>query len=230
MIKDNVFRVLANIEKAEQKTDSNEKVRLIAVSKTKPVSMMKEVIGLGIKSFGENKVQELVRKWEHFEGSDIEFHMIGHLQRNKVKYIVDKVKLIHSVDSIRLAREIQKEALKKQVCVDILIQINIGEESTKFGITTEQVLPMIKEISNMANVKVRGIMCIAPYVENPEDNRELFRNMYDIFVDIKRKKIHNVYMDILSMGMSNDYEVAIEEGANMVRVGSAIFGERNYNK
>ncbi|MDO5293081.1 MAG: YggS family pyridoxal phosphate-dependent enzyme [bacterium] len=229
MVKENLQIVEKKIEDACKKAnrDRNE-VTLIAVSKTKPVSMMREAMETGIIDFGENKVQELTRKYEELD-TPLNWHLIGHLQRNKVKYIVDKVSLIHSVDSLRLAEQIDEEAKKHDVVVNILIEVNIAGEESKFGVKEEEVLPLLMEISKLSNVKVQGLMTIAPFVENPEENRVHFRNMNKLMIDIKSKNIDNINMNILSMGMTGDYEVAIEEGATMVRVGTGIFGERNYN-
>lgn len=229
MLHDNLENVCANIKAACEKSGrSYEDVTLIAVSKTKPLSDIEELMTYGVMEFGENKVQELVEKYEHIS-SPVNWHLIGHLQTNKVKYIVDKIKLIHSVDSVRLAAEIEKEAAKKNVTADILIQVNIAHEDTKFGINEDEVYNLINEIKNYHHIKVRGLMTIAPFVENPEDNRIHFRNLYQLLLDIKSKNIDNIDMSILSMGMTNDYQIAIEEGATMVRVGTGIFGERNYN-
>ena len=162
--------------------------------------------------------------------SDIRWHMIGHLQRNKVKYIVGQVALIHSVDSYRLAEEINIQAKKKNVIVPILVEVNIAHEESKFGISEADAIQLVEEIAELDNIRIMGLMTIAPYVENPEDNRMYFRKIKELSVDIRNKKIDNVSMDILSMGMTGDYQVAIEEGATMVRVGTGIFGERNYNK
>lgn len=204
-----------------------EDVTLIAVSKTKPVSMLREVYDAGCRHFGENKVQELLDKYEVMP-DDIKWHMIGHLQRNKVKYIVDKVFLIHSVDSLRLAEEISKEAVKKQLTVSILIEVNVAEEKTKFGTTMEETERLIREISLLPGISIKGLMTIAPYVENPEENRKYFARLKQLSVDISKKNIDNVSMNVLSMGMTGDYAVAIEEGASYVRVGTGIFGERQY--
>ena len=206
---------------------AREEVTLIAVSKTKPVSMIQEAIKAGATVFGENKVQELCEKYEELP-KHLHWHMIGHLQRNKVKYIVDKAELIHSVDSLRLAQEINKEAIKKELTVNILVEVNVAEEESKFGVGVEETEDLIREIAKLSNIKVQGLMTIAPYVENPEENRGVFRTLKKLAVDIKMKNIDNVRMDVLSMGMTGDYQVAIEEGATMVRVGTGIFGERNY--
>ena len=204
-------------------------VTLVAVSKTKPVSMLQEVYDLGIRVFGENKVQEIRDKYEALP-ADIEWHMIGHLQTNKVKYIIDKVKLIHSVDSLRLAETIEKEAEKHNCTADILLEVNVAEEESKFGLKTEEVIPVYEKILQYSHINVRGLMTIAPFVENPEKNRSIFADLHKLYVDIKRKNIDNGTVSILSMGMTNDYEVAIEEGATMVRIGTGIFGARDYSK
>lgn len=204
-----------------------EEVTLIAVSKTKPVSMIEELLPLNVRDFGENKVQELTAKAEILP-SALHWHMIGHLQRNKVKYIVDKACIIHSVDSLCLAEEISKAAQKKQVTAKILIEVNVAEEESKFGVRTSELLPLIEAISLLPNIAIKGLMTIAPYVENPEENRWIFQKLKNLSIDIKGKNFDNVTMDVLSMGMTGDYEVAIEEGATHVRVGTGIFGERNY--
>ena len=204
-----------------------EEVTLIAVSKTKPVSMIEELLPLNVRDFGENKVQELTAKAEILP-SALHWHMIGHLQRNKVKYIVDKACIIHSVDSLRLAEEISKAAQKKQVTAKILIEVNVAEEESKFGVRTSELLPLIEAISLLPNIAIKGLMTIAPYVENPKENRWIFQKLKNLSIDIKGKNFDNVTMDVLSMGMTGDYEVAIEEGATHVRVGTGIFGERNY--
>lgn len=191
--------------------------------------MLETVYQEGIREFGENKVQELTEKYEALP-KDIHWHMIGHLQRNKVKYIVDKACLIHSVDSLRLAEEISQQAMKKQVEADILVEVNIAQEDSKFGISKEEAITLVEDIAKLPGVHVKGLMTIAPFVEDPEENRLYFRKMKELSVDIAEKNIDNVSMDILSMGMTGDYMVAIEEGATMVRVGTGIFGERDYNK
>lgn len=228
MIKDNVAKVEARIQAAcERAGRKREEVTLIAVSKTKPVSDIYQVMETGIVDYGENKVQELCDKIETIQ-EPLNWHMIGHLQRNKVKYIVDKVRLIHSVDSLRLAEQISQEACKKNVDVDILIEVNVAEEESKFGLSTVEVIELIKSVAKLENVHIKGLMTVAPFTEQPEDNRPYFRNLKQLAVDIARENIDNVTMNVLSMGMTGDYEVAIEEGATMVRVGTGIFGERNY--
>ncbi len=204
-----------------------EDITLIAVSKTKPLSDIEELIQIGVEDFGENKVQELCDKYENVS-KPVRFHQIGHLQTNKVKYIVDKACLIHSVDSLKLAKELQKVAAKKQVTVQILIEVNVAKEDSKYGLYTEEVIPFLEEIAAYPNIHVNGLMTIAPFVENPEENRKYFRTLKQLSLDIISKNIDNIDMNVLSMGMTNDYKVAIEEGATMVRVGTAIFGIRNY--
>lgn len=207
---------------------SRDEVTLIAVSKTKPVPMLQEIYDCGVRDFGENKVQELTEKYEVLP-DDIRWHMIGHLQRNKIKYIIGKTALIHSVDSIRLAEAIESEAAKKDCIVDVLLEVNVAKEESKFGFMPEEVPEIIGQFSSFSHIRVKGLMTIAPYVADPEKNRAHFANLKKLSVDIEAKKVNNVTMSIFSMGMTNDYEVAIEEGATVVRVGTGIFGERNYD-
>ncbi len=229
MLKENLAQVEVNIQKACEKSGrARQEVTLIAVSKTKPVEMLQTIYDCGVRDFGENKVQEMCDKMEVLP-KDIKWHMIGHLQTNKVKYIVGKTELIHSVDSVHLAAEIQKQAVKHNVIVPILIEVNIAEEESKFGIHKEDTIAMVREIAAMDHLQIKGLMTIAPFVENAEDNRLYFREIKQLSVDIKNQNIDNVSMDVLSMGMTGDYMVAIEEGATLVRVGTGIFGERNYN-
>ena len=227
MIRENLIETCNNIERACGRAGrSCGEVQLIAVSKTKPARMLMEAYEAGVRDFGENKVQELVEKYDALP-RDIRWHMIGHLQRNKVKYLVGKVHLIHSVDSLRLAQEIQKEAQKKQVEVDILIEVNVAQEESKFGSTMKDTLQLVQNIALLPNVHIQGLMTVAPFVENPEENRRIFANLRQLAVDIMRKNIDNVSMHVLSMGMTGDYQVAVEEGATCVRVGTGIFGERS---
>lgn len=228
-----VVENLAEVEKrvcaaCERAGRSREEVTLIAVSKTKPVSMIEELLPGGTRDFGENKVQELCSKYEELP-KDIRWHLIGHLQRNKVKYIVDKACLIHSVDSLRLAEAISQEGSKQGILVPILVEVNVAGEESKFGVRPEETENLIREIAKLPSVSVKGLMTIAPFVQNAEENRVHFARLRKLSVDIKNKNIDNVSMDVLSMGMTGDYETAIEEGATMVRVGTGIFGERNYN-
>lgn len=220
--------VLENVRKACVRANRKpEEVTLIAVSKTKPVSMIEELLPEGVLDFGENKPQELRDKYALLP-QHLRWHMIGHLQRNKIKYIIDKACMIHSVDSLRLAEAIQAEAQKHNIVMPILVEVNAAQEESKFGISLEETSDFIEKVAVFPNIKVSGLMTIAPFVENPEDNRIHFRNLYNLFIDIKARNLDNVNMCNLSMGMTNDYEVAIEEGATMVRVGTGIFGERVY--
>ena len=230
MVIENLKNVEEKITKAcERANRARNEVTLIAVSKTKPESMIEEAYAVGHRDFGENKVQEICRKKELLP-EDIRWHMIGHLQRNKVHQVVGKTCLIHSVDSLRLAEAISHEAEKKEIEVPILVEVNVAQEESKFGVTTEETIALVEEISKLPHIQIPGLMTIAPFVEDPEENREIFRTLKQLSVDIAAKNINNVNMSVLSMGMTNDYEVAIEEGATMIRVGTGIFGERDYTK
>ena len=230
MIGENLESVKKNIEMNCKIAGRDFKdVTLIAVSKTKPIEMLREAYKAGARDFGENKVQELMDKIPEMP-EDIRWHMIGHLQRNKVKYIVGKVYMIHSVDSLKLAEEISKEAVKKQVMVKILIEVNVAEEESKFGVKVSYTAVLAEEIAKLPGISVEGLMTIAPFVDNPEKNRLYFQKLKQLSVDIKEKNIDNVNMNVLSMGMTGDYSVAVQEGATCVRVGTGIFGERDYTK
>ena len=248
MMRENIADIEERIQAACKRAGRDRaEVTLIAVSKTKPNSMIMDAYDLGMRHFGENKVQELSQKYEELNGSfeeEVYWHQIGHLQRNKVKYIVGKTVLIHSVDSLRLANQIEEEAAKIDIICDILIEVNIAKEDTKFGVAEEDVFPLLLEIAKLEHVRVRGLMTIAPYVENQEENRTYFRKLDQLIIDINSKNIDNMInrekislgentffgnnspLDILSMGMTGDFEVAIEEGATLIRVGTGIFGER----
>lgn len=229
MLASNLQEVERKIMEACDKAGrAREEITLIAVSKTKPVPMLQEIYNLGVRDFGENKVQELTDKEPQLP-ADLRWHMIGHLQRNKVKQVIDKAVLIHSVDSVRLAKAIEAEAAKKDIIVQILLEVNVAEEDSKFGLKLDEVIPAVEEIATMPHVRIKGLMTIAPFVENPEENRTVFAQLQKLSVDIAEKNIDNVSVDILSMGMTNDYQVAIEEGATMIRVGTGIFGEREYH-
>ena len=229
MLASNLQEVERTIMEACDKAGrAREDITLIAVSKTKPVPMLQEIYNLGVRDFGENKVQELTDKEPQLP-TDLRWHMIGHLQRNKVKQVIDKAVLIHSVDSVRLAKAIEAEAAKKDIIVQILLEVNVAEEDSKFGLKLDEVIPAVEEIATMPHVRIKGLMTIAPFVENPEENRTVFAQLQKLSVDIAEKNIDNVSVDILSMGMTNDYQVAIEEGATMIRVGTGIFGEREYH-
>lgn len=206
---------------------NSDDITLIAVSKTYPVEAVLEAHALGCNHFGENKVQELMGKLDVIH-EKLNWHLIGHLQTNKVKYIVGKVALIHSVDSLKLIQEIQKQSMKNDVITEVLLEVNVGEELSKDGFLCEELMAVIHQIADLTHVKVKGLMTVAPYVENPEENRPIFRKLFNLSVDIQKQNIDNIDNEILSMGMSNDYEVAIQEGANMVRIGTALFGERDY--
>lgn len=228
MLSDNLKSVQQQVARAAANAGRNTAdITLIAVSKTKPVDMISEIYDCGIREFGENKVQEILSKSEVLP-DDINWHMIGHLQRNKVKQVISRAVLIHSVDSMRLAQAISDEAVKQNITVEILLEVNVAGEDTKFGFTMEETPQVLPEIAKLPNIMVRGLMTSAPFVDNPEDNRRYFKQLKQLCVDLKAKNIDNTSMDFLSMGMTNDFQVAIEEGATHIRVGTAIFGERNY--
>ena len=227
-LSENLQEVQKNIDEAVKRCGRNrDDVTLIAVSKTKPVSMIQEVYDLGVRDFGENRVQEIMEKFDSLP-NDIRWHLIGHLQTNKVKYIIDKVCLIHSVDSLKLAGEISREAMKHDLIADILIEVNVAGEESKFGVKPEDLEQLVRDVAKLPGFCIKGLMTVAPYVVDSEENRQVFVKMKQLSVDISRKSIDNVCMDYLSMGMSGDYTVAVEEGSTMVRVGTSIFGERNY--
>lgn len=226
MIKEHLIEVNRRIEQACIRSGRDPKeVTLIAVSKTKPVPMLEEAYAAGARNFGENKVQEIVAKKPELP-EDIRWHMIGHLQRNKVGQVLGKTVLIHSVDSLRLAQQIETDAAKAGLDVDILLEVNVAREESKYGFMLEEVEDAIMTIKDFPHVHIKGLMTIAPFVENPEENRGIFKKLFEFAVDIDKKNIDNVTMDVLSMGMTGDYEVAVEEGATMVRVGTGIFGVR----
>ena len=230
MIRENLQEVENLVSEACKRAGrAREEVTLISVSKTKPVEILQEAYDAGARYFGENKVQELCYKYDELP-DDIHWQMIGHLQRNKVKYVIDKAELIHGVDSLRLAEEIEKEASKRNIISNILLEVNMAKEESKYGLMPEEVMDVVKQIAILPHVRVCGLMTIAPFVENPEENRVHFANLRKLSVDIANEKVDNVNMSVLSMGMSNDFEVAIEEGATMVRVGTKIFGERVYTQ
>lgn len=218
-------KIAAACKRAGRERDE---VKLIAVSKTQPVEAIREAIEYGINSFGENRVQELREKTEIIK-DNLDWHLIGHLQTNKVKFVVGKVSLIHSLENIRLAEAIDKEAKKHNVIVDVLVEVNIAKEDTKFGVNPEEVESFIREVLIFKNINIRGLMTVAPYTDISEENRKYFKKLKKIMVDLNSKNIHNVNMNVLSMGMTGDYEIAIEEGATLVRVGTGIFGSRDYD-
>ena len=225
-IRDRLSEVKENIRKACEKAGrSPEEVTLIAVSKTKPLFMLEEAYEAGARDFGENKVQEILEKHPRMP-EDARFHMIGHLQRNKVKQVLPHAVLIHSVDSLRLAEQISQEAEKLGMTAKILLEVNVAKEESKFGMMPEEVPEMVEQIAALPHLQIEGLMTIAPFVDDPEKNRPVFRKLYQLSVDIKKKNIDNVNMSVLSMGMTGDYQVAVEEGATMIRVGTGIFGAR----
>ncbi len=228
-IRDNLKVIEENINEALIKSGrEGDTVEIIAVTKTVDVDRIKEAIDLGLNNIGENRVQELIKKYDIL-GKGPDYHMIGHLQSNKVKYIIDKVKLIHSLDRISLAKELNKRAKSLNIHANALIQVNVAEEETKFGLKIEEVIPFIENIvAKFENIRIKGLMTIAPFAENPEDVRWVFRSLRQLRDKIANEKYPNVDMDILSMGMTNDYKIAIEEGANMIRIGTGLFGKRNY--
>ncbi len=229
-ISENIENIRKNIDAACKRSGRDPKdVLLLAVSKTVDVDRIKVAVDCGLNSLGENRVQEIMEKYEPM-GENVKWHLIGHLQTNKVKYIIDKVELIHSVESIKLAEEINKQAKKHNLVMDVLVEVNMADEESKFGVKPEETESFIRELALMDNIRVRGLMTVAPNVENGEENRVYFRNMKQLLVDINAKNINNINMDILSMGMTGDYETAVEEGATIVRVGTGIFGKRDYTK
>lgn len=226
MVRENLEEVKNRILAACKRAGRNpQEVTLVAVSKTKPADMITEAYAAGIRDFGENKVQELCEKHQALP-EDIRWHMIGHLQRNKVKQVIDKAVLIHSVDSLRLAEQIEEEAARRNLIADILLEVNVAEEESKFGFKPEETEKAVLEIAKFPHVEIKGLMTIAPFVENSEENRPVFKKLKKFYVDMQSKNIDNVNMNMLSMGMTGDYEIAIEEGATLVRVGTGIFGTR----
>ncbi len=219
-----VNEVLAQIDEV-CKTLDKPRPLVICVSKTYPCSAIEEAYSYGMRDFGENKVQELMEKMEKID-LPINWHLIGHLQTNKVKYIIDKVALIHSIDSIKLLNEVEAQAKKRGIVANVLLQINVAKDENKFGFYEEEIAQVLAHITTLTNVRVKGLMTIVPYVENPQDNAKYFAKLYEIYVDIQKQTLDNISMEILSAGMSNDFKVAIEEGSNCVRIGTAIFGAR----
>ena len=232
-ITENVIAVKERIAKAAALCGRDpSEIALVAASKMNSADKVKEAVLAGVDACGENRVQELVGKMDHFEElgiKDIEWHLIGHLQTNKVKYIIGRVAMIHSVDSEKLAKAIDDESAKKGVVTDILVELNIGDEESKFGLDFDNTLEFVEKIAGFKHIRVKGLMCVAPYTDDPEENRQFFSKMKKLSVDIANKNIDNVSMCELSMGMTGDYMVAIEEGATCVRVGTGIFGKRDYS-
>ncbi len=227
-IRENVAGIRERVARAAEKSGRRlEDINIIAVTKTVGLDRIERVLEEGILNLGENRVQELLEKYDNIK-RECRWHLIGHLQTNKVKYIVDKVAMIHSLDRLELAEEIQNRAQKAGRSIDVLVQVNVSGEESKFGIDSGQTLELVKKLSLLKNIKVKGLMTIAPFDGNPENIRYVFRGLHKIFIDIQQENIDNIDMAYLSMGMSNDFETAIEEGANMVRIGTSIFGNRQY--
>ncbi len=227
-IESNVLRIREKIAAAAAASGRKpEEIVLVGVSKTVGEDMVLAASQAGITQFGENRVQELLKKADNIN-KDVQWHLIGRLQTNKVKYLDSRIVLIHSLDRIELAQALQERGAKTNQIWPVLVQINVSGEESKAGISPEELLPFLKTLSAMGNIKVKGLMTVAPYSEDPEAIRWVFRDLRKLFIDTDRERVENINMEYLSMGMSNDYEIAIEEGANMVRIGSAIFGERIY--
>lgn len=222
--KDVMDRLYAAAEKSGR---SAEDITLLAATKTVDADTVNYAIKKGITHIGENRVQELLSKYSLL--SPVHSHFIGHLQTNKVKDIIDKVEMIESVDSLRLAEEISKQAGKRGIVMDVLAEINIGGEESKSGFAPEDAENAVREIAKLPNIRIKGLMCIPPVANMPEEARKYFRKMYKLFLDIGAKNIDNSCMSVLSMGMSGDFDIAVSEGANLVRVGTSLFGKRNYN-
>ena len=228
MINDNLAHVKERVKAACMRSGRNpDDVTILAVSKTKPAEDIMALYEAGQRDFGENYVQELREKHEKLP-SDIRWHMIGHLQRNKVKYIADFIEMIHSVDSAALALTIEKEAAKHGRVIPVLIEVNVAGEESKYGVTPDEVPELARVIGDLPHVSLRGLMTSAPLVQNPEEDRAVFRKLAQLGVDMNLENDNNVKVDVLSMGMSNDFEVAVEEGSTCVRVGTVIFGARVY--
>ncbi|HBV68886.1 MAG TPA: YggS family pyridoxal phosphate-dependent enzyme [Clostridiales bacterium] len=230
-IKENIDEILKRVAAAAMRSGRDfEDITVIAVSKTVDAERAREAVEGGLINLGENRVQELVSKYEQLSDIDVKWHLIGNLQKNKVKYIIDKATLIHSVENLELANEINKRAQKNNIISNVLIELNIGEEESKFGLDEENVYSFVKDMEQFENIKVLGLMTVAPFSENPEDIRWVFKKMRGIFDKISGMKLKNTEMKYLSMGMTNDFEIAIEEGANIVRIGTAVFGARKYKE
>ncbi len=227
-IKNNILEIKDKIEKSLEGTDKTvDDITIVAVSKNVDSQKVVEAFNEGLINFGENRVQEFLKKFEEIN-EKISWHMIGHLQRNKVKYIYDKVDLIHSVDSIRLAKRINKYGRKNNKPISILLEVNVAEDDSKFGFKTEELENAINEIAEFEYISIKGLMTVAPYFDDPEEARPIFKKLKLFFDNLSKLEYNNVSMEYLSMGMSNDYHIAVEEGANIVRIGTDIFGERKY--
>jgi len=229
-IQHNIADILKNVEASANKVGKTlDDITVIAVTKTVDYKRANEAIEAGLNNLGENRVQEFMNKYEQMDNSNINWHIIGHLQTNKVKYIINKVKLIHSLESLSLAEEINKRSKQHGVVTEVLVELNIGEEESKFGIKNNELIDFIKSVENLEYIKIVGLMTVAPHVENKEDVRWVFKEMKNLYDVVSNMSFKNVQMKYLSMGMTNDYDVAIEEGSNVIRIGTAIFGSRVYN-
>ncbi len=227
----NVQTILEQVNQAAINAGRNpQEVRVMAVTKTVDPLLVNAAIAQGITLLGENKAQELCAKYDSYHKDGVDIHFIGHLQTNKVRQVVDKVSMIESVDSIKLAKEIEKQCAAIDKVMEVLIEVNIGKEENKTGAMPEEVLPLLKEISKFQHVRVKGLMTIPPVCENKEELSQYFSRMSELFIDIKQKKYDNISMEILSMGMSGDYKIAIGHGSTIVRIGTAMFGQRNYKR
>lgn len=230
-IKENIEEIIKRKNEAALRCGRNpEDITIIAVSKTVDAMKAREAVMGGLENLGENRVQEIMNKYDELQDLQVKWHMIGHLQKNKVKYIIDKVELIHSVESIELAAEINKRSSQHNIISNILIELNIGEEESKFGINEDSVYDFVSSLEQFENIKIMGLMTVAPFCENPEDVRWVFKKMKEIFDKISAMNLKNTQMKYLSMGMTNDFEIAIEEGSNIVRIGTAVFGKRIYKE
>lgn len=228
IIKDNLLNIENNIEKALKKSGRlGDKVQIIGVTKTFEIDDINQALESGLMDIGENRVQEMIKKYDII-GDRVNYHMIGHLQTNKVRDLIDKVCLVHSLDRMSLVKELDKRARMNDLVMDVLIQVNVAEEETKHGLKVDEVIPFIDNILQYKNIKIKGLMTMAPHEDDPEEVRWVFRDLRKLSETIKTKGYEGVDMDILSMGMTNDYEVAIEEGSNMIRIGRGLFGKRNY--
>ena len=226
---ENVAIIKNNIENALKKSGRSDSVTFLAATKMNSAERINVAIDAGVEVIGENRVQELLEKYDAINKDKVSIHFIGHLQTNKVKYIIDKVDMIQSLDSLSLAKEIDKQAKKHSKIMKVLVEINICAEESKSGVSPEELEDFLTEVSKFENIKVVGLMSIPPVMTDIETQRKIFQKIMKIYVDISTKNIDNISMEILSMGMSDDYTIAIEEGSNMIRVGSSLFGKRNYN-
>ncbi len=226
-IKENILQIKEEIEAAKDAVGRKDNVLLLAVTKTVDYGLIDESLNLGIDEIAENKVQELIKRMDHY-GDKLQYHLIGSLQTNKVKYLMGRVKLIHSLDRLNLAKEIDKRAKNADIIQDVLIEVNAAKEESKSGLYLEDLDEFVYNILEHSNIRVRGLMTMAPFTDDEDLLRNTFRQVYEASLKIKEKKYEGVFMDYLSMGMTNDFKIAIEEGSNIIRVGTGIYGRRNY--